>query len=200
MIERRPVLEIAAVVLTGAAFVALNGVIPKIAFIIPCIALWLGYVIGRASRDPGVLADWGIRLDNLRESARLPAWFTLIAAAGITAYRALAGFRPLPSSAFIMFLAYPLWSVFQQLFVQSMLAGNLVRLGVRRGAVVAIAALLFGAVHLPEWDLALLCMGAGALWTLFFLRTPNILPLALAHGWIGTLTYVWLLERNPLAP
>jgi hypothetical protein len=196
----RAVFEIIAVVLTGVAFVALNGVIPKLYFIVPCIALWLGYVVGRAVHHPAVLSEWGVRLDNLRESARLPAYFTLVTAAGITAYRLLAGFRPLPTSAWIMLLAYPLWSFFQQLFVQSLLAGNLLRLGVPRAATLIIAALLFGAVHLPDLTLTLLCMGAGAFWTYFFLRVPNILPLAIAHGWIGTLTYAWLLERDPLAP
>ena len=64
---------------------------------------------------------------------------------------------------------------------------------------VLITALLFGAVHLPDVPLALLCTLAGAFWTVCFLRVPNLLPLALAHGWIGTLTYAWLLGRDPLA-
>jgi membrane protease YdiL (CAAX protease family) len=98
-----------------------------------------------------------------------------------------------------MFLVYPIWSLFQQLFVQSLLAANFVRLGVRRSSTVLITALLFGAVHLPDVPLALLCTLAGAFWTVCFLRVPNLLPLALAHGWIGTLTYAWLLERDPLA-
>jgi membrane protease YdiL (CAAX protease family) len=156
-------------------------------------------VVVRASQDRSVLAGWGLRLDNLRESARLPAVFVIVAAAGIVAFRAIAGFRPLPGWAWIMFLVYPVWSLFQQLFVQSLLAGNLVRLGVRRGTVVVVTALLFGAVHLPDVPLALLCTGAGAFWTICFLRSPNLFPLALAHGWIGTLTYAWLLERDPLA-
>jgi hypothetical protein len=197
--KRRALLEIAAVVGTGAAFAILVQILPKLLVIVPCIAFWLTYVIVRAARDRSVLAEWGLRLDNLRESARLPAIFVVVAAAGIFAFRAIAGLRPLPSWAWGMFLVYPIWSLFQQLFVQSLLAANFVRLGVRRSSTVLITALLFGAVHLPDVPLALLCTLAGAFWTVCFLRVPNLLPLALAHGWIGTLTYAWLLERDPLA-
>jgi len=197
--KRRALLEIAAVVATGAAFAIFVQILPKLLVIVPCIAFWLTYVIVSAYRDRSVLAEWGLRIDNLRESARLPAIFVVVSALGITAFRALAGFRPLPGWAWIMFAVYPLWSLFQQLFVQSLLARNLVRLGVRRGSTVVITALLFGAVHLPDVPLALLCTLAGAFWTVCFLRVPNLLPLALAHGWIGTLTYAWLLERDPLA-
>lgn len=192
-------MEIAAVVSTGAVFAILNPFVPKLLLIVPIIAFWLTYVVVRARRDRAVLAAWGLRADNLRESARLPAVFVAVSVIGITAYRVLAGFRPLPGWVWVMFLAYPLWSVFQQLFVQSLLAGNLERLGVRRGVIVIIAALLFGAVHLPDWQLTLLCVPAGAFWTVCFLRAPNLIPLALAHGWIGTLAYAWLLERDPLA-
>ena len=197
--KRRALLEIAAVVATGAAFAIFVQILPKLLVIVPCIAFWLTYVIVSAYRDRSVLAEWGLRIDNLRESARLPAIFVVVSALGITAFRALAGFRPLPGWAWIMFAVYPLWSLFQQLFVQSLLARNLVRLGVRRGSTVVITALLFGAVHLPDVPLALLCVGAGAFWTACYLRSPNLIPLALAHGWIGTLTYAWLLERDPLA-
>jgi hypothetical protein len=196
--KRLALYEIAAVLITGVAFVALQSRIPKLLFIVPCIALWLGYVALRAARDRSVLLEWGIRTDNLRESARLPAAFVVVSAVGITAYRVIMGYFPLPGAAWIMLIVYPIWSLFQQLFVQSLLAGNLVRLGVGRAAVLVIAALLFGAVHLPDWTLTLLCAGAGAFWTACFLRVPNILPIALAHGWIGTLTYAWVLERDPL--
>jgi hypothetical protein len=197
--KRRALHEIAAVVATGAAFAILVQIVPKLLVIVPCIAFWLTYVIVSAAREPSVLAEWGLRLDNLRESARLPALFVVASALGITAFRAIAGFRPLPGWAFVMFAVYPLWSLFQQLFIQSLIARNLRLLGVRRGATVAITALLFGAVHLPDVPLALLCVGAGAFWTACYLRSPNLIPLALAHGWIGTLTYAWLLERDPLA-
>ena len=39
----------------------------------------------------------------------------------------------------------------------------------------------------------------GLVWTACFVRIPNLLPLAIAHGWLGTLAYYWLLERPPLA-
>jgi hypothetical protein len=33
-------------------------------------------------------------------------------------------------------------------------------------------------------------------WTALFLRTPNLIPLALAHGWLGALAYYMVLGRD----
>ena len=54
----------------------------------------------------------------------------------------------------------------------------------RRGEVVA--ALLFGAIHLPNPFLAPVTAGAALMWCWIYDRYPNILPLALSHG-LGTL-------------
>ena len=86
----------------------------------------------------------------------------------------------------------------QQYFVQSLVAGNLERLGVSRLAIVPIAATLFGLAHWPDWELMGLCAGAGLAWTSIFLRFPNLIPISLTHAWLGTLTYLMVLERNPL--
>ena len=51
----------------------------------------------------------------------------------------------------------------------------------------------------PDWPLAGLCMAAGAVWTLLYLRTPNLIPLAFMHGWLGGMAYYWVLGREPLA-
>jgi len=77
--------------------------------------------------------------------------------------------------------------------------GNLHRLRVPRGVIVPVAAVLFGLIHAPDWILAGLCTVAGAVWTLLFLRTPNLVPLALSHGWLGALVYYWVLECDPLS-
>jgi membrane protease YdiL (CAAX protease family) len=54
----------------------------------------------------------------------------------------------------------------------------------RRGIVVA--ALLFGAIHLPNPFLAPVTAVAALVWCRLYDRYPNILPLALSHG-LGTL-------------
>jgi hypothetical protein len=188
-----------AAVATGAAFAVGRLVVPNILVLIAtCILPWLGYVSMRARSDRQVLLAWGLRVDNLRAASAFPTVLAIGTVIAITGYRLWAGYRPLPGTALLIFALYPLWALFQQLFVQSLIAGNLQRLGLHRGAVIAIAALLFGAVHLPDTTLALMCTVAGAVWTACYLAVPNILPLAFAHGIVGTLAYYWVLERNPL--
>ncbi|HZO14226.1 MAG TPA: CPBP family glutamic-type intramembrane protease [Polyangiaceae bacterium] len=193
--------EILAALATGTTFVVANPFLSnKLYFIVPCMLAWLVYLVSRVRRDREALREWGLRTDNLRAASRAPLAFTALATLFITVYRVLAGYRPLPSEALWMFLLYPLWGLFQQLFVQAMVAGNLLRLGLSRPWVILVAAGLFGAAHLPDAQLTLLCLLVGLVWTACFVRIPNLLPLALAHGWLGTLVYYWLLERPPLAP
>jgi membrane protease YdiL (CAAX protease family) len=64
-------------------------------------------------------------------------------------------------------------------------------------AIVPASAVLFGLAHWPDWPLVALCAGAGAVWTIIHLRYRNLVPLAVTHAWLGTLTYYWILERDP---
>jgi membrane protease YdiL (CAAX protease family) len=51
---------------------------------------------------------------------------------------------------------------------------------------IVVAAVLFGAVHLPNPLLAPLTMVGALIWCRIYDRYPNIIPLALSHG-LGTL-------------
>jgi len=194
----RPLGESAAVVLTGSGFVVSQQVSGgRLPFIGLCAVLRLGYIVLRVRRERRLLAEWGLRLDNLA----LAVWRCLpalgLAAAGIVSYRLLRGWMPLPASSIALFVLYPIWALVQQLLVQSLLAQNLRRMGLSSALTVAAAALVFGLMHAPDWTLVPLCAAAGAAWTLLFLRTPNLIPLALSHGWLGVLAYYWVLERTP---
>ena len=196
----RPVAEIAAVLLTGILCVLLEALsCARLCFIVSCVLAWGVYLAVRVGQDPFVTRAWGLRLDNLGRAALPCALLLAAAVAGMLGYRLAQGWRPLPLSSLIVFLLYPLWGFFQQFFVQALFVGNLDRLGVPRAVVVPVAAVLFGLVHVPNWVLVGLCVPAGAAWTLLFLRAPNLLPLALCHGWLGALTYYWVLGRDPLA-
>jgi hypothetical protein len=39
----------------------------------------------------------------------------------------------------------------------------------------------------------------GAVYVALFQRWPNLWPLAVCHGWLGSLFYPWVLDLNPLA-
>ena len=196
----RPLCEIAAVLVTGAAFLLFKALAEgTLLFAVPCALLWGGYVIRRLRRRPSSRREWGVRLDNLRPASARCLPFLAVGALGILAYRLAAGWTALPASAVIVFVLYPAWALVQQFFVQGLVAGNLRRLGASPAVIVPIAAVLFGLVHVPEWPLVILCTAAGAVWTGLYLWTPNLIPLAVSHGWLGALAYYWLLGLDPWA-
>jgi membrane protease YdiL (CAAX protease family) len=194
----RAALEAGAVVLTGLVFLFFENVLHlKLAFLVPCAALWTGYIVMRVWRDRGIPAAWGFRRDTLKPAALYCLAFSLAAALAIAAYRLAAGWRPLPEGAVWIFALYPLWSLVQQFLIQALVASNFERLGMSRGIIVPAAAMLFGLSHLPDWPLAGLCAVAGLAWTWIFLKTRNLWPLALSHAWLGAMAYYWILERDP---
>ena len=64
-----------------------------------------------------------------------------------------------------------------------------------RAAGIAIAAALFGIVHLPNPLLAPLTAAAALVWCRIYDRYPNIIPLALSHG-LGTLALRYAFDET----
>jgi membrane protease YdiL (CAAX protease family) len=56
-----------------------------------------------------------------------------------------------------------------------------------------VAALLFGAVHLPNPFLSSMTAAAALLWCWLYDRYPNIIPLALSHA-LGTLAVLYAFD------
>ena len=197
-IRRRAILEIAAVVATGAIFLVFENLLDlKLPFLAACVPAWIAYLALRVKRNPAVLRDWGFRRDTFRGSAIACGVFLAVAGGGILAWRAWAGWIPIPPSTAILFVVYPAWGLMQQFFVQSLIAGNLDRLGVARWVIVPVAAVLFGLAHAPDVPLMALCAGGGLVWSAIFLRYPNLIPISITHAWLGSLVYLLILERNP---
>jgi hypothetical protein len=197
--RRRRWWEIAAVVLTGGAFLVYENVLraPKLPFLVAGTGGWGAYLLLRLRADPATRLEWGLRTDTLAPSTWACA---LVAAAGVlvvVAYRAFAGWVSLPATALLVVALYPFWAFVQQFAVQALVAANLVRLGVRTSVVVPLAAVLFGLAHLPDWPLVALCAAGGLAWTAIFLRFPNLVPIAVTHAFLGTLVYHWVLRRDP---
>lgn len=196
--RRRALGEILAVLLTGVLFLLFENVLHlKLPFLVPCVVVWTAYLVHRMAKDRTVAAEWGIRFDNLKSAA--PPILGVFAAgiAALYAGHVAFGGRAIPRDAWILFLLYPVWSFLQQFVLQALLASNLERLGLARAAVVPVAALLFGAAHLPDWPLAALCGVAGIAWTAIYLRWRHLPLLALSHAWLGALAYYWVLGRDP---
>jgi membrane protease YdiL (CAAX protease family) len=78
-----------------------------------------------------------------------------------------------------------LWGGAQQWVMQTVVLREAQRAASRSKGIV-VAAVLFGAVHLPNPLLAPLTMVGALIWCRIYDRYPNIIPLALSHG-LGTL-------------
>jgi membrane protease YdiL (CAAX protease family) len=87
-----------------------------------------------------------------------------------------------------------LWGGAQQWVLQTVVLREAQRASSRRAGVV-IAALLFGAIHLPNPFLSAVTAGAGLLWGWLYDKHPNIIPLALSHG-LGTLAILYAFDET----
>jgi membrane protease YdiL (CAAX protease family) len=87
-----------------------------------------------------------------------------------------------------------LWGGAQQWVLQTVVLREAQRtLSRQRG--IWTAALLFGAVHLPNPFLTPVTAAAGLLWCRLYDRYPNIIPLALSHG-LGTLAILYAFDAT----
>ncbi|MGC2620278.1 MAG: CPBP family intramembrane glutamic endopeptidase [Acidobacteriaceae bacterium] len=92
-------------------------------------------------------------------------------------------YGPLPVGVHLA--GYALWALMQQFILQIYVLTRLMRLGLRRGPAIALAAVLFAIAHIPNPLLVPLTLVWGALACLFFLRYRSLYALALAHGILG---------------
>ncbi len=142
------------------------------------------------------LHDMGIRFDNLWSSAREVGALTLVLSVLVVAVGYAVGSGPaIPRSVLGYLLFYPLWGLLQQYAMQSFTFRRTLESVERPALSSAITALLFAALHWPNWPLALLTGLAGFVWCTLFYRQPNLFTLALSHGWLAVLLrYSWPAE------
>lgn len=86
------------------------------------------------------------------------------------------------------------WGGAQQWVLQTVVLREAQRATSRRRGIV-VAALVFGAIHLPNPFLTLVTVGSGLLWCWLYDRYPNIVPLAVSHG-LGTLAILYAFDAD----
>jgi membrane protease YdiL (CAAX protease family) len=86
------------------------------------------------------------------------------------------------------------WGGAQQWVLQTVVLREAQRATSRRRGVV-VAALLFGAVHLPNPFLVPVTAAGALVWCWLYDRHPNIVPLALSHG-LGTLAVRYAFDER----
>jgi hypothetical protein len=190
-------LEMSAALLTAMLHFIFYEVLPgQGPFIVVTVLAWSTYVAIRIRREPESLREFGLSTYGLRQSSAAASAVLVVGVAlCVTVGLSRGGVRFVPHMV-LLALLYPLWGVLQQLLVQGMVVRNLVPV-LSTPMVVTIAAILFGVVHLPHVVLVLSTATLGAVFTLIFLRWPNVWALGICHGWLGVLFYYWVLGRDP---
>ncbi len=169
-------------------------------FVVGASLFWITFVIIRARQDRTILRTWGFKLDNLRESARLPLLFFSVSAATLAAYALVKGHFSFPLHTVLLLLFYPFWGVIQQFLVLGIVVGNLQKLegiGSNRLLLIITGAIVFSSVHIPDFRLTAGTLMLALLYVPHFLRYRNVLPLGLVHGWLGSLFNPWALNKDP---
>ena len=87
-----------------------------------------------------------------------------------------------------------LWGGAQQWVLQTVVLREAQRATSRQAGIV-VAAVLFGAIHLPNPFLAPVTALAGLFWCRLYDRYPNVIPLALSHA-LGTLAVVYAFNEQ----
>ena len=186
-----------AVALTAVLHVVFYDVLhARGIFIVVTILAWSTYFALRIRQAPDSRREYGLTTAGLRSSTIATLVVFLVGSAICMAVALARGGLVLVPSMMIVALLYPIWGLLQQLLVQAMVVRNLAP-HISRPVVVVIAAILFGAVHLPDPTLTIATAALGGVLTVIFLRWRNIWPLGVCHGWLGVLFYYWVLHRDP---
>ena len=195
--RRRDVLEIAAVILTAAFHFVFYHLLPaRGPFIVVTTLAWSTYFISRIRSSPESIRSFGLSTQGLRQSA-IAASVILVVGIGICLAIGLSrGTVRFVPQMVILALLYPIWGLVQQLLVQAMVVRNLNPV-LSLPLVVAIAAVLFGLVHLPDTELALATALLGGIFTVMYVRWRNVWALGICHGLLGVFFYFWVLGRDP---
>ncbi|MGH7396393.1 MAG: CPBP family glutamic-type intramembrane protease [Candidatus Rokuibacteriota bacterium] len=93
------------------------------------------------------------------------------------------------------------WALVQQALFQFYLLGRLRALLPQTAPLipVVLTGLAYGAVHLPDRELAVLTAAAGIVWSYAYQRDRVLLLIALAHALLGTTYFTWLRGTRALA-
>ena len=132
--------------------------------------------------------DLGLRFDNLRASARQVVVVTIIGSLLILVASAALGWESRWSPrAGISLAGYTVWALSQQYALQAFVYRRLRESMESSQRASVLAAVLFGAIHLPNPILAPTTAVAGYIWCRLYEGSPNLFTLAASHAWLATM-------------
>lgn len=201
--------ELAAVLVTGVLHVliemsvqGLRGASETIAgphhiFNLVAVVGWGGYVVWKACRSRGFLAETGIRRAGFAASLGAGAAFTACAIPVLLAFGWMRDRLPLPATFWLLLGMYPAWGMAQQFALQGLVRRNLVALVERPAQRIVLTATIFSAAHFPNVSLMILTLMAGLVFTAIFEWKRNLWAVGLIHGILGAAAYMLVLGEDP---
>ena len=157
---------------------------PREAVLLPA-----GLVIALTIRHNFVRREWGFAPRALLPGLVRALAITLLLCAVVLAAGAVVGTLHDRRDFLGNLLPLIVWGGAQQWVLQTVVLREAQRATSRRAGIV-IAALLFGAVHLPNPFLAPVTAAGALIWCRLYDRYPNVIPLALSHA-LGTLAVLY---------
>lgn len=195
--------EIIAVLATAAGkFIFMDFLQWKLVFIIISTLGWAYYVYIRNKKEPGILAHWGFRLDNVKKVLRMVLPFGILAVITFFVTGYFLGTINLNWHIIPILIFYPIWGVIQQFLVIGLMAGNLQDIQnqkLSKPAIITLTALLFGLVHYPYYWLMIGTFVLALFYGFIYLKERNVYVMGLFHGWLGGLFFYTVVNRDPFA-
>jgi uncharacterized protein len=199
--NKRRLIEIIAVFTTGIGkFIFMDALKWKLPFIVTAILGWLIYIIYRSYKVKGILSYWGFRKDNLKRVMLKVMPFGLVSLITFFLVGYWQGTINLTWHIIPILIIYPVWGSIQQFLMIGLVAGNfqdLTGFSVSRVAIIISTAILFSAVHYPNYWLILGTFVLAMFYTYIYLKDRNIYVLGLFHGWLGGLFFYTVVNRDP---
>jgi membrane protease YdiL (CAAX protease family) len=192
--------EVVAVAVTGVLHLVCKPLGLQGAYIVAAASAWIGFIVVTARLRPEVVRDWGFRRDNVAPAMRASTAVFVPVAVLMVAIAWARGTLEIRPSLPLMLLLYPAWGLVQQFLVQALLVNNLAKgpLRNRESWLIGAGGVLFSLVHVGNGLLMLATALVGAVFVWLYLRYRNLWPLGLFHGWLASLFYPWILERDKL--
>ena len=140
--------------------------------------------------------EWGLAPRALIPGLRAATLFTIPLVAVFLAAGAALGTLHHRGNVWAAFAGLVLWGASQQWILQTVILREAQRASSRTTGTI-VAALLFGALHLPNPLLTIVTLAGALGWCAIYDRHPNIIPLALSHA-IGTLALMYAFDDRTI--